>query len=260
MSADEEEDAVARTARACCDAAQFRGQHRAKNRLQLEADIVAMACSLRSCILWDYPQRDGAAAAARVASALREMESFREAACVVVDGTPVVLASLDALVGPPRSPAFVVLEGPGAPRWASPAEAAAYADVLARSCGALASAASSGAAVEALEAPLRAAGLSPASLYGWLLEYPCCYAFADGDAAARALSGGDSVVFQLAAEAPLPRGGRRQLAGHRFSVPASLLGAACDAALERAAARLHRPTLTNLRYVQQPRVPGVVVF
>ena len=63
-------------------------------------------------------------------------------------------------------------------------------------------------------------------------------------------SGGDAVVFQLEAD-----GG---VAGHRFSVPAALVGPTLDAALARALARL--PKSAAPRYVQQPPVAGVVAF
>ena len=234
---------AAALARACCAAAKFSGRNRRANEQQLEADVTALALALRSCILWDYPMKDGATAAARVAAALRETEAFRGAAVAAVDGTPLVLPC-PVFTARPRAPAFVVLDGADAPRWAAPTEAAAYGAALQSAAEGIVH----GPRCE--DAVLAAAGLSPSSLFGWLLDYPVCYAFADGDAAARALSGGDAVVFQLEAD-----GG---VAGHRFSVPAALVGPTLDAALARALARL--PKSAAPRYVQQPPVAGVVAF
>ena len=234
---------AAALARTCCAAAKFSGRNRRANEQQLEADVTALALALRSCILWDYPMKDGAAAAERVAAALRETEAFGGAAVAAVDDTPVLLKSPDHAARP-RAPAFVVLDGADAPRWAAPSEAAAYGAALQSAAEGIVH----GPRCE--DAALAAAGLSPSSLFGWLLDYPVCYAFADGDAAARALSGGDAVVFQLEAD-----GG---VAGHRFSVPAALVGPTLDAALARTLARL--PKRAAPRYVQQPPVAGVVAF
>lgn len=233
---------AAALARTCCAAAKFSGRNRRANEQQLEADVTALALALRSCILWDYPMKDGAAAAERVAAVLRETEAFGGAAVAAVDGTPLVLPC-PVFTARPRAPAFVVLDGADAPRWAVPTEAAAYGAALQSAAEGLVDGGGD-------EAALAAAGLSPSSLFGWLLDYPVCYAFADGDAAARALSGGDAVVFQLEAD-----GG---VAGHRFSVPAALVGPTLDAALARALARL--PKSAAPRYVQQPPVAGVVAF
>ena len=230
-------------ARDCCAAAKFSGRNRRANEQQLEADVTALALALRSCILWDYPMKDGAAAAERVAAVLRETEAFGGAAVAAVDGTPLVLPC-PVFTARPRAPAFVVLDGADAPRWAVPTEAAAYGAALQSAAEGLVDGGGGD------DAALAAAGLSPSSLFGWLLDYPVCYAFADGDAAARALSGGDAVVFQLEAD-----GG---VAGHRFSVPAALVGPTLDAALARALARL--PKSAAPRYVQQPPVAGVVAF
>lgn len=233
---------AAALARTCCAAAKFSGRNRRANEQQLEADVTALALALRSCILWDYPMKDGAAAAERVAAVLRETEAFGGAAVAAVDGTPLVLPC-PVFTARPRAPAFVVLDGADAPRWAAPTEAAAYGAALQSAAEGLVDGGGD-------EAALAAAGLSPSSLFGWFLDYPVCYAFADGDAAARALSGGDAVVFQLEAD-----GG---VAGHRFSVPAALVGPILDAALARALARL--PKSAAPRYVQQPPVAGVVAF
>ena len=240
-------------------AAAFDGRNRSKNAAQLAADVAALAQGLRSCILWDYPQVDGSAAAQRVASALRA-SGFPEATSIVIDGAPFVLPSRDELRRR-RDPTFAVLEGDGAPRWATAVETHAFADALQQTCEALADILASPSpppSINLVEG-LEGRGLSPASLFGWLLDYPCIYAFADGEAAARALSGSESVVYRL--EATCSSDGKT-IEGHRFAVPAVLAGASFESILRRRLDNLRatHPHLQALDYPIQPPVAGTVAF
>ena len=71
---------------------------------------------------------------------------------------------------------------------------------------------------------LRARSLSPASLYGWLLDLPVVWAFTDADAAQATLDAGGFVDFHLAASnVAMTRDDVSTIEGHRCTVPQTLV-------------------------------------
>ena len=225
-------------------AAAFRGGNGRANAARLRGDLASLAAGLRRCLLWDYPQRGGAEACGRVAACLRA-RAFPRAAAVVVDGAPFFALDAAAFTAA-RAPRFAVLDGGGAPRWAAAAEAAAYGAALGAAGARLAAFDGAG----PFDAGLGAAGLAAPSLWGWLLDYPAVYAFADGAAAARTVACGAATVFTLETA-----GG---LAGPAFSAPDALVDADLEAAMERLLGAL-RPSLPGVRYARRP-ARGAVAF
>ena len=178
------------------DAAVKASQLRKDQRDQLRNDLASLRIGLRDALLWDYPQHDGAAACPRVAEVIG-------ATCVVVAGAPFLFTDAKTIARP-RPPRFCVLDAPQGPRWADEGETAEYQAKLHHAATIVQTAA----VTNAIDAPVGGAltGLAPPALWGWLLDYPCVYCFADGDRAQHALD--DSVLFELCAASLDVRGPR----------------------------------------------------